>query len=60
MLAAFSLLLVACQTTKVTKEEMDSVNYGPQPERWKEEIQGYLRLRLKNPTEAIEIGRAHV
>ena len=48
-----SFLLAACQSTKVTQEEMDAVNYGPQPERWKDEIKGYLSLRLKDPTNAI-------
>jgi hypothetical protein len=54
-LAAVSLvfLLASCQTTKVSQEEMDAVNYGPQPAHWKEEIQSYLKLRLKDPTNAI-------
>ena len=47
------LLLAACQTTKVTQAEMDSVNYGPEPVRWKEEIRSYLSLRLKDPTNAV-------
>jgi hypothetical protein len=53
VLVVVSLFLAACQTTKVTQEEMSSVNYGPQPEHWKEEIQSYLKLRLKDPTNAI-------
>jgi len=52
-IAVAAFLLAACQSTKVTQEEMDAVNYGPQPERWKEEIKGYLSLRLKDPSNAI-------
>jgi hypothetical protein len=53
VLLTASLLLAACQSTKVTQDEMNAVNYGPKPEHWKEEIQSYLRLRLKDPTNAI-------
>ena len=54
-IACFSLLffLAGCETPKVTKDEMDSVNYGPAPVYWKDEIKSYLKLRLKDPTEAI-------
>ena len=45
-------LLASCETPKVTAEEMESVNYGPAPVHWKEEIQGYLSLRLRDPKEA--------
>jgi len=38
-----------CETPKVTREEMDSVNYGPAPLHWKEEILGWLKLRLRDP-----------
>ena len=47
-----SLALAACNTV-VTKEEMASVNYGPAPTRWKEEIQSYLSIRLTDPKAAI-------
>jgi len=47
------ILLAACETPKVTKEEMDSVNYGPAPAYWKDEIRSYLKLRLKDPANAI-------
>jgi hypothetical protein len=47
------LFLAGCETPKVTQEEMDSVNYGPAPAYWKDEIKSYLKLRLKDPTEAI-------
>jgi hypothetical protein len=48
-----SLVLAGCQAPKITQEEMDSVNYGPKPTLWKEEITSYLKLRLKDPTNAI-------
>jgi hypothetical protein len=46
-------LLAACETPKVTQEEMDSVNYGPAPAHWKQEIQSYLKLRLRDPSAAV-------
>ena len=45
--------LAGCETPKVTKDEMDSVNYGPAPVYWKDEIRSYLKLRLKDPAAAI-------
>jgi hypothetical protein len=50
ILAAF---LAACETPKVTRDEMESVNYGPRPVYWKEEITSYLKLRLKDPSGAM-------
>jgi hypothetical protein len=50
----FALFFLAgCETPRVTKEEMESVNYGPRPVYWKEEITGYLKLRLKDPNGAM-------
>jgi hypothetical protein len=46
------LFLAGCDTT-VRKEEMASVDYGPKPARWREEIKSYLDIRLTNPKEAI-------
>lgn len=48
-----SLLLAACETPKVTKEEMDSVNYGPAPVHWRQEITSYLKLRVRDPNAAV-------
>lgn len=45
--------LAGCETPRVTKDEMESVNYGPRPVYWKEEITGYLKLRLKDPNGAM-------
>jgi hypothetical protein len=42
-----------CETPGVTKDEMDAVNYGPAPVRWKEEIRSWLNLRLRDPKDAI-------
>jgi hypothetical protein len=53
-LAVFTSLLVAgCETPKVTKDEMESVNYGQKPAHWKEEITSYLKLRLRDPSAAV-------
>jgi hypothetical protein len=46
------LVLAACNTT-VSKQEMSSVDYGPAPTRWKEEIRSYLAIRLVDPKDAI-------
>jgi hypothetical protein len=46
------LVLAGCDTT-VRKEEMTSVDYGPKPTRWREEIKSYLDIRLANPKEAV-------
>jgi len=44
--------LAGCDTL-VTKEEMSGVNYGPRPERWKQEIASYLKLRVPDPQAVI-------
>jgi hypothetical protein len=46
------LALAACDTT-VRKDEMAAVEYGPKPERWREEIRSYLGIRLTDPKAAI-------
>ena len=45
-------LLAGCNTT-VSKQEMSSVDYGPAPTRWKDEIQSYLSIRLAAPKDAV-------
>jgi hypothetical protein len=50
---AAALVLAACETPKVTQEEMASVNYGPAPAYWKQEITSYLKLRLRDPANAV-------
>ena len=47
------LALGGCETPKVTQDEMASVNYGPAPQYWKEEIRSYLNLRLRDPKNAV-------
>jgi hypothetical protein len=46
------LSLLGCDTT-VRKEETSSVDYGPKPLRWREEIKSWLDLRLVSPKDAI-------
>ena len=57
----FAMALAAgfagCDTT-VTKAEMDTADYGPQPLRFQEEIKSYLGLRLTDPKDAIVEFRA--
>jgi hypothetical protein len=48
-----SVLVSGCETPRVTKEEMEAVNYGPAPVHWKEEIRSWLNLRLRDPKDAI-------
>src|SRR4051812_46792929 len=51
------VFLVACNT-KVTKEEMNTANYGPAPVNYQAEIKSYLSLRLTDPKAAIVEFRA--
>jgi hypothetical protein len=51
------VFLVACNT-KVTKEEMNTANYGPAPVNYQAEIRSYLSLRLTDPKDAIVEFRA--
>jgi hypothetical protein len=50
LIAAFAL--AGCQTT-VSKEEMESVNYGPRPAGWQAAIRDYLGPRIPDPKTAI-------
>lgn len=45
--------LVGCDTTPPTKEERESVNYGPKPDNYQQIVRDYLRNRLTDPTAAI-------
>ncbi len=49
---ALSLVLAACDTT-VTKQEMETADYGPAPVNYQDEIKSYLSLRLTDPKQAI-------
>jgi hypothetical protein len=51
------LALAGCDTT-VTKAEMDTADYGPQPLRYQDEIKSYLDLRLTDPKTAVVEFRA--
>jgi hypothetical protein len=46
------LALVGCDTA-VRREEAQSVDYGPKPERWREQIRSYLDIRLTDPKSAV-------
>jgi hypothetical protein len=52
ILALAALALFGCDTT-VRKLDVDSVDYGPKPERWRDEIRSYLNIRLTDPKTAI-------
>jgi len=53
VLTALAIALGGCDTSPPTKEQMDSVNYGPKPDNYQEIIRDYLRPRLTGPTAAI-------
>lgn len=53
LILALSLLALAACNTTVSKQEMASVDYGPAPTRWKEEIRSYLSIRLTDPKDAV-------
>ena len=48
LVAALAATLAGCQTG-VSKDELASVNYGPKPSRWQEEVRSYLGLRVPDP-----------
>lgn len=50
--AVLFLALTACDTT-LRRDEVASVEYGPKPQRWREQIKSYLDIRLTSPKEAI-------
>jgi len=52
ILTFFVLALAGCDTT-VRRSETESVDYGPKPTRWREEIRSYLGIRLTDPKNAI-------
>ena len=54
-----ALMLAGCETT-VSKEELASVNYGPRPERWKEDVRDYLATRVPDPKVAVITFRTEV
>lgn len=53
LLPATALWLGACDTSPPTKEQMESVNYGPRPDDYQQIIRDYLRNRLTDPSAAI-------
>jgi len=53
MLVALAVLLGGCDTSPPTKEQKESVNYGPKPDDYQQIIRDFLRNRLTDPTAAI-------
>ena len=49
---ACAAALLGCDTT-VRRSEMNALDYGPKPQRWREEIRSYLGIRLTDPKEAV-------
>jgi hypothetical protein len=52
-LGATTALLAGCSTAPPTKEERESVNYGPKPDNFEHIVRDHLRYRLNDPTAAI-------
>lgn len=53
VLAALAAVLGGCDTSPPSKEQMDSVNYGPKPDNYQQIVRDFLRNRLTDPTAAI-------
>jgi hypothetical protein len=49
---ALAAAIAGCDTT-VTKQEMETADYGPRPVNYQDEIKSYLSLRLTDPKQAI-------
>jgi len=52
VLTALTVVLGGCDTSP-TKEQRESVNYGPKPDNYQDIIRDYVRPRLTDPTAAI-------
>lgn len=52
ILTLFVLTLFGCDTT-VRRDEVASVDYGPKPQHWQQEIRSYLNIRVTDPKAAI-------
>ena len=57
LILAAAVALAACDTT-VTREEMNTADYGPKPQRYQDEIRSYLSIRLTDPKTAVVEFRA--
>jgi hypothetical protein len=53
LLAAMAVVLGGCDTSPPTKEQMESVDYGPKPDNYQEIVRDYLRNRLTDPNSAL-------
>jgi len=52
LILALIAALAGCDTT-VTKQEMETADYGPRPVNYQDEIKSYLSLRLTDPKDAV-------
>jgi len=52
-LCAAALLITGCSTAPPTKEQRESVDYGPRPDNYEQIVRDYLRNRLTDPTTAL-------
>jgi len=53
VLTALAIALGGCDTTPPSKEEKESVNYGPKPDNYQDIVRDYLRPRVTDPTAVI-------
>jgi len=53
VLTALAVALGGCDTSPPSKEQRESVNYGPKPDNYQDIIRDYVRPRLTDPTAAI-------
>jgi hypothetical protein len=53
VMTALAVVLGGCDTSPPTKEQTESVNYGPKPDNYQDIIRDYLRNRLTDPNAAI-------
>jgi hypothetical protein len=57
LLVCSAALLGGCDTT-VKKSEMESVDYGPRPQHFQAAVRDYLKIRLRDPGNAVVEFRA--
>jgi hypothetical protein len=53
VVTAMAAWLGGCDTSPPSKEQKESVNYGPKPDNYEQIIRDYLRNRLTDPTAAL-------
>jgi hypothetical protein len=53
VVASIAFVLLASCKSPPTKEQKDSVDYGPRPDNYEQVIREYLKTRLNDPASAI-------